>query len=239
MESIWNKFNNDRATVIEDAFSIATNRGQLEWSNADMDVMHQAADAIVFSLRGDEGLLFVEFEILAAYAARLDPGTQLAFLDNLAAIIRASRVGESLSEYDERFLNFVVGIHNGLAVARGTNLGLYVPPGLADANIAQHVIGQAPAPVDLIQIPSGETTRTWKSEFQEVSGAGKYTSSVVETVTGDAFMSGGAYRTTSTTSSSFTPSITPMLGIREASVNIQQSIEDSPASTPETGFGGY
>ncbi|KAF5556685.1 tartrate transporter [Fusarium mexicanum] len=239
MESIWNKFSHDRAAVIEDAFSIATNRGQLEWSNADMDVMHQAADAIVFSLRGDEGLTFVEFEILAAYAARLDPGTQLAFLDNLAAIIRASRVGESLSEYDERFLNFVVGIHNGLAVAHGANLGLHVPPGLADANIAQHVLYQAPAPVDSIQIPSGETTRTWKSEFEEVSGAGKYTSSVVETVTGDAFMSGGAYSTTSTTSSSFTPAITPMLGIREASVDIQHSVEDSPPSTPETGFGGY
>ncbi|KAF5680704.1 tartrate transporter [Fusarium circinatum] len=178
MESIWNKFSYDRAAVIEDAFSIATNRGQLEWSNADKDVMHQAADTIVFSLRGDEGLAFVEFEILAAYAARLDPTNQLAFLDSLAAIIRASRVGESLSEYDERFLNFVVGIHNGLAVAGGANLGLYVPPGLADANIAQHVLGQAPAPIDLIQTPSGETTRTWKSEFEEVSGAGRFYSTL-------------------------------------------------------------
>ncbi|KAL7755153.1 hypothetical protein ACKLNR_014910 [Fusarium oxysporum f. sp. zingiberi] len=139
MESIWNKFSYDRAAVIEDAFSIATNHGQQEWSNADKDTVSQAVDDIVFSLGGDEGLTFVEFEILVAYTARVDPRTQLAFLDNLVDIIRASRGIESFSEYDQRFLAFVVGIHNGLTVARGANLGLSVPPGLPDANIAQHV----------------------------------------------------------------------------------------------------
>ncbi|KAH7200791.1 hypothetical protein BKA60DRAFT_600988 [Fusarium oxysporum] len=206
MESIWNKFSYDRAAVIEDAFSIATNHGQQEWSNA---AVSQAVDDIVFSLGGDEGLTFVEFEILVAYAARVDPRTQLAFLDNLVDIIRASRGIESFSEYDQRFLDFVVGIHNGLTVARGANLGLYVPPGLPDANITQHA-------------PSGETTRTWKSEFEEASGAGKYTRSVVETVTGDAFMSGGAYSTMSTTS---------------RSMDINPSVEDFAEMTPERGLG--
>ncbi|ENH64053.1 hypothetical protein FOC1_g10000556 [Fusarium oxysporum f. sp. cubense race 1] len=204
MESIWNKFSYDRAAVIEDAFSIATNHGQQEWSNA---AVSQAVDDIVFSLGGDEGLTFAEFEILVAYAARVDPRTQLAFLDNLVDIIRASRGIESFSEYDQRFLDFVVGIHDGLTVARGANLGL------------------------------GETTRTWKSEFEEVSGAGKYTRSVVETVTGDAFMSGGAYSTMSTTSSSFTPSSAFMLDTREGSMDINPSVEDFAEMTPERGLG--
>uniref|UniRef100_A0A0D2YJS7 Uncharacterized protein n=1 Tax=Fusarium oxysporum (strain Fo5176) TaxID=660025 RepID=A0A0D2YJS7_FUSOF len=203
MESIWNKFSYDRAAVIDDAFSIATNHGQQKWSNA---AVCQAVDDIVFSLGGDEGLTFVEFEILVAYAARVDPRTQLAFLDNLVDIIRASRGIESFSEYDQRFLDFVVGIHNGLTVARGANLGL-------------------------------ETTRTWKSEFEEVSGAGKYTRSVVETVTGDAFMSGGAYSTMSTTSSSFTPSSAFMLDTREGSTDINPSVEDFAEMTPERGLG--
>ncbi|KAI3580089.1 hypothetical protein IWW34DRAFT_804716 [Fusarium oxysporum f. sp. albedinis] len=234
MESIWNKFSYDRAAVIEDAFSIATNHGQQEWSNA---TVSQAVDDIVFSLGGDEGLTFVEFEILVAYAARVDPRTQLAFLDNLVDIIRASRGIESFSEYDQRFLDFVVGIHNGLTVARGANLGLYVPPGLPDANITQHVRCQGPVPIELMQAPSGETTRTWKSEFEEVSGAGKYTRSVVETVTGDAFMSGGAHSTMSTTSSSFTPSSAFMLDTREGSTDINPSVEDFAEMTPERRLG--
>ncbi|KAF4442977.1 hypothetical protein FACUT_1528 [Fusarium acutatum] len=236
MESIWNKFSYDRASVIEDAFSIATNRGQQEWSNADKDVMSQAVDDIVLSLGGDEGLTFAEFEILVAYAARVDPRIQLAFLGNLVDIIRASRGIRGYSEYDERFMDLVVGIHSGLTVARGANLGLFVSPGLADANIAQHVY-QGQAPVDCIQFQSGETTRTWKSEYEEVSGAGKYTSSVVETVTGDAFMSGGAYSTTSTTSSSFALFSNPLLEMREVSVDIKQSVEDFAELTPERGFG--
>jgi len=238
MESIWNKFNDDRAAVIEDAFTIAMNRGQEEWSPVDKDSMRQAVDDIVFSLGGAEGLTFVEFEVLVAYAARVDPRSQLGFLDDLANTIRASRDPEALSEYDERFMNFVVGIHNGLTLARGANLGLLVPPPLADANLAQHVPLQGQAPVDAMQYTSCDTTRTWKSEYEEVSGAGKYTSSVVETVTGDAFMSGGAYNTTSTISSSFTPSSTPMLGIHEASVDIKQSVEDF-AELTEYGFGSF
>ncbi|KAF5630339.1 tartrate transporter [Fusarium sp. NRRL 52700] len=234
MESIWNKSSYDRPADIEGAFSIATNRGQLEWSDADKDIMRQAVDAIVSSLEGNEGLTFAEFEILAAYAARVDPRIQLACLDNLVDIIRTSRGSDLLSKYDQRFLDFVVGIQSGLDFARGANPGLCVPLGLAD--ISQNVLCQAPTPVELMQIPGGETTRTWKTEFEEVNGAGKYTSSVVETVTGDAFMSGGAYSTTSTTSSSFTPSITPMLGIHEPSVDIKQSIEDFADLTPEPGF---
>ncbi|QGI70765.1 hypothetical protein CEK26_003100 [Fusarium fujikuroi] len=226
MESIWNKYSDDRAAVIEDAFTIAMNRGQQEWSNADRDAMSQAVDDIVFSLGGEEGLTFVEFEVLVTHAARVDPRSQLGFLDSVSDTIRASRSPEAFSEYDERFLNFVVGIHNGLTVARGANLGLLVPPPLADANLAQHVLCQGPPPVNSMQFPSCDTTR-------------KYTSSVVETVTGDAFVSGGAYSTTSTTSSSFTPSCTPMLGIREASVDVRQSVEDFAELTPETGFGGF
>ncbi|CCT75490.1 uncharacterized protein FFUJ_11514 [Fusarium fujikuroi IMI 58289] len=239
MESIWNKYSDDRAAVIEDTFTIAMNRGQQEWSNADRDAMSQAVDDIVFSLGGEEGLTFVEFEVLVTHAARVDPRSQLGFLDSVSDTIRASRSPEAFSEYDERFLNFVVGIHNGLTVARGANLGLLVPPPLADANLAQHVLCQGPPPVNSMQFPSCDTTRTWKSEYEEVSGAGKYTSSVVETVTGDAFVSGGVYSTTSTTSSSFTPLCTPMLGIREASVDVRQSVEDFAELTPETGFGGF
>ncbi|EMT69431.1 hypothetical protein FOC4_g10003153 [Fusarium odoratissimum] len=193
MESIWNKFSYDRAAVIEDAFSIVMNYGQQEWLNA---AVSQTVDDIVFSLGGDEGLTFVEFEILVAYAARVDPRTQLAFLDNLVDIIRASH-----------------------------------------ANITQHVRCQGPAPIELMQAPSGETTRTWKSEFEEVSGAGKYARSVVETVTGDAFMSGGAYSTMSTTSSSFTPSSAFMLDTREGSMDINPSVEDFAEMTPERGLG--
>ncbi|KAF4944830.1 hypothetical protein FGADI_12425 [Fusarium gaditjirri] len=200
MEFIWNKFSYDRAAVIEVAFSIATNCSQPEWLRPEEEAMSQAVDDIVFSLGGDEGLTFVEFEILAAYAARVDSRTQLEFLENLVDIIRASSRFESFSEYDQRFLDFVASIHNGLTVTRGANLDLYTPPGLPDANLAQHVHGQGPIPVDLIQATTSETTRTWKSEFQEVSEAGKYKLSVVETVTGDASMPGGAYSTMSTTS---------------------------------------
>ncbi|KAF5710085.1 hypothetical protein FMUND_9708 [Fusarium mundagurra] len=235
MEFIWNKFSYDRAAVIEDAFSIATSRGQQEWSNADKDIMSQAADDIVRSLGGDDGLTFVEFEILVAYAAHADPRTQLRFLDNLVDVIRASRSIGSLSYYDEQFMDFVAGIHDGLITAARRNAGLYVSPD-PNADIAQHVIYEGQAPVDSMQLPSGETTRTWKSEYEEVSGAGKYTSAVIETVTGDAFMSGVAYSTTSTTSSSFNPSSIPMIGIHEASVDIPQSVEDFEELTPERGF---
>nr|RBQ87273.1 hypothetical protein FVER53263_21054 [Fusarium verticillioides] len=162
MESIWNKFNVDRAAIIEEAFSIATERGQQEWSNADKGVMSQAANDIVRSLGGDVGLIFVEFEVLVA------------------------------------------------------NVGLGVSPG-PNADIAQHVLCEGQAPVDSMQLPGGETTCTWKSEYEEVSEEGKYTTSVVETVTCDEF-SGGAYSTTSTTSSTFIPSSIPMLEIRGASV---------------------
>ncbi|KAF5664420.1 hypothetical protein FDENT_12881 [Fusarium denticulatum] len=215
MESIWNKFSSDRAAVIEEAFSIATNRGQQEWSNADKGVMSQAANDIERSLGGDVGLTFVEFEVLVAYAARSDPCTQLRFLDDLVDVIRASRGIGSLTYYDEQFMEFVMSIHNELIAIARRNAGLSPGP---NADIAQRVLYEGQAPDDSMQLPSGETTRTWKSEYEEVSGEGKYTSSVVKTVTGDGFMSGGAYSTTSTTSSSFTPSGIPMLGIRDASV---------------------
>ncbi|KAG5746858.1 hypothetical protein H9Q69_010204 [Fusarium xylarioides] len=234
MESIWNKFSYDRAAVIEEAFSIATNRGQQEWSNADRYVMSQAANDIVRSLGGDSGLTFVEFEVLVAYAARSDPEIQLRFLTNLVDVIRESRGIGSLSYYDEQFIDFVMGIHNELIAVARRNAGLDVSPG-PNVDIAQRILDERQAPVDSMQLPSGETTCTWKSEYEEISGEGKYTSSVVRTVTGDAFMSGGAYNTTSTTSSSFTPSSIPMLGIHEASVDIQQSVEDF-ALTPERRF---
>jgi hypothetical protein len=216
MESIWNKFSVDRAAIIEEAFSIATERGQQEWSNADKDVMSQAANDIVRSLGGDVGLTFVEFEVLVAYAARTDPERQLRFLDNLVQVIRASRGIGSLTYYDEQFIEFVMSIHKDLIAIARRNAGLGVSPG-PNADIAQHVLCEGQAPVDSMQLPGGETTRTWKSEYEEVSGEGKYTSSVVETVTGDEF-SGGAYSTTSTTSSTFIPSSVPMLEIRGASV---------------------
>ncbi|EWG54666.1 hypothetical protein FVEG_17357 [Fusarium verticillioides 7600] len=194
MESIWNKFNVDRAAIIEEAFSIATERGQQEWSNADKGVMSQAANDIVRSLGGDVGLIFVEFEVLVA----------------------ASRGIGSLTYYDERFMEFVMSIHNDIIAIARRNVGLGVSPG-PNADIAQHVLCEGQAPVDSMQLPGGETTCTWKSEYEEVSEEGKYTTSVVETVTCDEF-SGGAYSTTSTTSSTFIPSSIPMLEIRGASV---------------------
>ncbi|KAF5613359.1 tartrate transporter [Fusarium tjaetaba] len=228
MESIWNKFSVDRAAIIEEAFWIATERGQQEWSNADKDVMSQAADDIVRALGGNVGLTFVEFEVLVAYAARTDPERQLRFLDNLAEVIRASRGIGSLTYYDEQFMVFVMSIHNDLIDIARRNAGLDVSSG-PNAGIAQHVLDEEQAPVDSVHSPSGETTRTWKSEYEEVSGEGKYTTWVVETVTGDEF-SGGAYSTTSTTSSSFTPSRTPIPGNRDAPVLESDDSNHHPAN---------
>ncbi|KAF5593746.1 tartrate transporter [Fusarium pseudoanthophilum] len=236
MESIWNKFSIDRAAIIEEAFSIATERGQEEWSNADKDVMSQAANDIVRSLGGDVGLTFVEFEVLVAYAARAQPERQLRFLDNLVEVIRASRGIGSLTYYDEQFMEFVMSIHNDLRDIARRNAGLGLSPG-PNADIAQHVLYEGQAPVDSMQLPSGETTRTWKSEYEEVSGEGKYTTSVVETVTGDEF-SGGAYSTTSTTSSTFTPSRTPMLGNRNASVLESDGSNHRPVNPWDDIFAG-
>ncbi|KAH7234993.1 uncharacterized protein BKA55DRAFT_544177 [Fusarium redolens] len=235
MESISNKFGYNRGAIILDAFSIVTNHDQQELSSTDRDTLEQAVDDIMLVLGRMEGLTFVEFEVLVAYAARIDPTEQLNFLDTLVDIIRASRKVDSFTEYDKKFLNFVEGIRNGLAAARGANFGVSVQP-WQNAHIAPYVHDQGLAAVDFMQAPSGETTRTWKSEFEEVSEAGTYTRSVVETVTGDTSMSGGFYTTMSMTSSSFTPSNVPMLDSCETSVDIKQSIEDSAEMTPEGGF---
>ncbi|KAF5563652.1 hypothetical protein FNAPI_2567 [Fusarium napiforme] len=138
MESIWNKFSGDRAAIIEEAFSIAKNRGQQEWSNAEKDVMSQAANTIVRSLGGDVGLTFVEFEVLVACAAHSDPYIHLRFLDNLVSVIRGSRGIGSLTYYDKQFMEFVISTHNDrIAIAR-KNAGLDVSPG-PNADITQHV----------------------------------------------------------------------------------------------------
>ncbi|KAF9768580.1 hypothetical protein IL306_014083 [Fusarium sp. DS 682] len=208
MDAFSHKYSDDGAAVITQAYNILRcNDEQLSPADtpADRLIIKSAADGIVFVLGGMEGLTSVEFKILVGYATMIDPTRQLTFLDNLLDIIRASRQVDFYTEYDHQLFNFVESIHTGLARARGHNLGLYIPPPLADDNVRQQVDDQGLAPVDgVLQFPPAGTTHTWRCETEEVGEMGTYTHSVVEGI--DASMFGGTYTTTRMTSSSFTPS---------------------------------